>query len=522
MLNQIPAITGKNPKSSSTFTSMSSIRRQSIISSVVIYIGFAVGLFNMYLFTKEGIFITSEYGLYNAFIAIATIMMAFSNLAMPSYIYKFYPYYKDHLPFKKNDQLTIAVVVSTIGFTLVVLAGILMKGIVVRKYSTNAPEIVIYYNWIFILGFGLMVYNILEAYAWQLHKSVFTNFLKEVLWRIFITVLIVLFSTGIIDNFDLFIRLFSFSYPFIALVLLLYLVFTKKIHFTFKISIVSRRFFKSILRLCSFVYAGSLIFTIAQVFDSLVIASVLKDALGKLAVYSVAQNIAGMISVPQRGIVSASIPHLSKAWKDKNMGLLQRIYTRSSISMLLFACGLFSLIVLNFTDAVITFDLKGTYLDGYYVVILLGLTKIVDMGTGVNSQIIGTSTYWRFEMLSGVVLILCMLPLSYVMTVEYGIVGTGIASVISISIYNIVRIAFLWKKFRLFPFTVQTLYTILLAATCYAACYFAFVNIHGLPGLFLRSIAFILLYAAGAIYLNLSPDIKPVLDGVRKRFGLKK
>ena len=31
--------------------------------------------------------------------------------------------------------------------------------------------------------------------------------------------------------------------------------------------------------------------------------------------------------------------------------------------------------------------------------IFLGLTKVVDMGTGLNSQIIATSTYWKFEML---------------------------------------------------------------------------------------------------------------------------
>jgi O-antigen/teichoic acid export membrane protein len=71
--------------------------------------------------------------------------------------------------------------------------------------------------------------------------------------------------------------------------------------------------------LCSFLYIGSLIFTISLVFDSLVIGAVLKDALAKLAVYSLAQNIANIIQAPQRGIISASIAHLSKAWKDKQM-----------------------------------------------------------------------------------------------------------------------------------------------------------------------------------------------------------
>jgi len=499
-----------------------SIRRQSIVSSVVIYIGFFIGLLNTYLFTRKGDFQDSQFGLYNAFIAIALMMMAFSTIAMPSYIYKFYPYYKDHLPDKKNDQVTLALATGTIGFLLVIIAGIIFKGLIIKKYGTNAPEIVTYYSWIFPLGFGMMIYSILEAYTWQLHKSVLTNFLKEVLWRLFITVIIILFIRGLIGNFELFIKIFAFSYLFIAFALFCYLAFTKKIHFTFKISKVTRRFSKSILKLCSFVYAGALIFTISQVFDSLVIGSVLDDALAKLAIYSVAQSIASVIQVPQRGIIGASIAHLSKAWKDKNLKLIQRIYQRSSINQLIFSCAFFSLIVLNFTDALTTFQLKGSYLAAWYVLILLGLTKIVDMGTGVNAQIIGTSTYWRFEMLSGIILLLLMLPLTYILTKRFDIIGTGAANLISISIYNMIRIIFLWKKFRLFPFTMQTGYTVLLTAVCYCVCYFLFINIHGWTGLFLRSIAFLGLYIPGVIYFKLSPDIQPVIQTIIKKLGLKK
>lgn len=501
---------------------MSTIRRQSIVSSIVIYIGFAVGLLNIYLFTKQGLFTDQQFGLYNAFIAIATTMMAFSNLAMPAYISKFFPYYHDHVPQRKNDLITWALTVSTIGFVFVIAAGIVFKGLVVRKYVEHSPEIVTYYNWIFILGYGMLIYTVLEAYAWQLHRSVFTNFLREVQWRFFITVIILLFVVGIIPNYDVFIKLFSFTYPGIAAILFLYLVFSRKIHFTFHISKVTRRFFKSILRLSSFVYAGTLILIISQVFDSLVIGAVLTNALAKLAVYSVAQNVAAIIQAPQRGITSASIGPLSRAWKDKKLDTIQRIYQRSSINQLIFSCGLYVLIVISFLDAVIAFHLKESYLDGFYVFLLLGAAKIVDMGTGVNAQIIGTSTYWRFEMVSGMILLALMLPSNYILTKQYGIVGTALAGLISITIYNLIRIIFLWKKFRLFPFTTKTIYTILLAGVCFVICYFAFSNIHGFPGLIARSIVFCILYGVGMIYLNLSPDVMPVWSTIRKRIGFTK
>ena len=114
-----------------------------------------------------------------------------------------------------------------------------------------------------------------------------------------------------------------------------------------------------------------------------------------------------------------------------------------------------------------------------------------------------------------------MIPLTYTLTIRYDIVGPALASFISVSIYNCIRIIFLWNKYRLFPFTRQTLYTLLLAVVCFIICYYAFRGMHGLAGLFVRSIAFIVLYAGGAIYLKLSPDIIPVLQTIQKRLRIK-
>lgn len=500
---------------------MSSIRRQSIISSLVIYIGFAVGLVNTYFFTKQGTFTEAEYGLTTIFIAIATMMSAFATMAMPSYIFKFHPYYNDNLPPRKNDMITWALLVSFVGFILVMIAGWSLKHLVIKKFGTNTPQLVSYYYWIFPLGLGLTIYTVLEAYAWSLHKSVLTNFFREVQWRLFTTIIIVLYISGIISDYDLFIKIFAFSYPSIAIALFAYLVITKKIHFTFSVSKVSRRYFKKILALCTFVYGGTLIFTISQVFDTIVIASVLEEGSAKAGIFGLATIVTSIIQAPQRGIISASIPHLSKAWKDKNMDLLQKVYQRSSINLLIFACGIFLLIWLSFTDGIITFGVKPSYLDAAWIFFLLGLTKIIDMGTGVNAQIIGTSTYWRFELISGVILLSVMLPLTYILTKQYGLIGPAIAALVSISVYNIIRIIFLWKKFRLFPLTMQSLYTLLLAGSCYAVCYFAFKEMHGFTGMFVRSIVFIALYATGVISMKLSPDIQPVVLTIKKRLGIK-
>jgi O-antigen/teichoic acid export membrane protein len=482
-----------------------------------VYIGFAVGFLNTYLYAKE--FDEAQYGLIGAFEAFGNVMFALSNIGLVYYIYKFYPYYNDNLPPSKNDMMTLALITSITAFAFVAISGFVFKDFVIRKYNAHSPQVVHYYYWIFPYGFGLSLYSILEAYAWQLRKSVYTNFLKAILFRLFATILIVLLFMRVIPDFDLFIKIYSFTYLGIVVALLGYLIYSRKMHLTFSISRVTKKFYKKIISVSVFIWAGGLVFSIAQVFDTLVIGAVVSMA--SVGIYTLAQNIASLVIAPQRAIVAASIPPLSQAWKDKDFAVINRIYQRSSINQLIFAIAMFALVWLNFTDGVLTFHLKQGYLDARIVFLFIGITKLIDMGTGVNGQIIGTSIYWKFDFFSGMILLALTLPLNYFLTKDHQAVGTAIAGLISITVYNAIRYLFLLKKFKLQPFTKQTVYALVLGAVCYMICFLLFNSYQGIGWIFLRSGLFTLLFAAGVLFFKLSPDVLPVWQTVKKRLGLK-
>ena len=496
---------------------MSNIRRQSIISSLIVYFGFALGFFNTWLFAREGGFPQTQYGLISVFIAVGNVIFAFAHLGMHPYIYKFYPYYSHNLPPQKNDMISVALAVSMIGFVFIVLNGIIFKDFVIRKYGTNSPDFVKYYYWIFPFGFGLTVYSLLEAFAWQLRKSVLTNFLKEVQFRAFITILIVLSATSVIKNFGLFIKLFSFTYLIIAGILLTYLLVTKQIHFTFSISRVTRKFYKKIVSMAAFVWGGGLVFSISNVFDTILIAAVLENGLAYAAIYTVAQNMASLIQAPQRAIISSSIGPLSLAWKNKDFDRINQIYQRSSINQLLFSVGMFVLIWINFTDGVFTFNLQENYLSARFVFLFIGLMRIIDMGTGLNLQIIATSTYWKFDFFTGIILLSLTLPLNYILTKSLGIPGTAIANLIALTIYNAIRYSFLLKKFGMQPFNIKTFYTLALGILCYIICHFLFSDFQGFLWIVMRSSVFVFLYVTGVLVLKISPDVLPVWETIRKK-----
>jgi len=495
-----------------------SIRRQSIISSFWLYFGFALGFVNTYLFAKG--FTEAQYGLYGAFMAIATIMFAFSNVGLTYYIYKFFPYYNDNLKPKENDMMMLSLLTGIASFLFVILAGWVFQGLVIRKYAANSPELIVYYRWLFPFGFGLSIFSLLEAFAWQMRKSVLTNFLKEVLFRLLTTVLIVLIFTNVIKSFDLFIKLYAFTYPAVALILLGYLLVKRRLYFPTSLSRVTKKFYKKIIPVSLLIWGGSLVFNIAQVFDTLVIGAVIKNGMTYVGIYTLAQNISSLIQAPQRAVIAAAIPPISQAWKDKDYEKITRIYQRSSINMLIFAVGMFMLIWMNFTDGVLTFHLKRGYLDARYVFLFIGISRVIDLGTGVNSQIIGTSIYWKFEFVSGIILLALTLPLNYILAKELQVIGPAIANLFAILVYNGIRYIFLLRKFRMQPFTIKTLYPVLLGIAAYIVCYLLFHSYQGFGWIVLRSSVFIAIYATGVLLLDLSPDVLPVWNTVKKRLRL--
>jgi O-antigen/teichoic acid export membrane protein len=236
-----------------------------------------------------------------------------------------------------------------------------------------------------------------------------------------------------------------------------------------------------------------------------------------VGIYTLGSVVAGLVQAPQRGAVAASIPILSKAWKDKDYDKINLIYQRSGINLLIASLGIFLVVWLNYYDAVTTFGLKPEYLQSQWIFFFLGMARVIDLGTGVNSQIIGTSVFWRFELFSGIILFLLITPLSYLLVKHFGIIGAGYSNVISFTVYNFIRIIFLQRKFKMHPFSYKTLYSIIISIICFIICYYTFNNLHGFLAILLKSTVFIALYVGAIIYFDLTPDALPVIDSIKKR-----
>jgi O-antigen/teichoic acid export membrane protein len=500
---------------------LGSIRKQTIISSALVYLGFLIGFINNYLYTRSGSFSSEQFGLTRIFFDFAQNMGAFGALGVVPVIYKFYPYYKDNLEEKKIDLMTWALVTAFIGFCLVIFLGWYVEPFFIRKYTRTSPLVVSYYFWMIPFAIGLLFFSLIESFCWALHKSIFSSFLKETLLRAVTTILILLFYFKVV-TFRVFIELFAFQYLLIFLVLFVYLKRIGKLHFPRRISRVTKKFWKKMLGMQLLTFGGYSITSVAATVDVFIIAGV--QDLRAVGIFVFAQNLANLIQVPARSIQGVSAGVLSQAWKDKNYSEINRVYKRSCINLLLMSLFICGNIMLNIKAGIYALDIQRQYLEGLGVLLVLSCVRIVDAGTGLNASVINTSTFWRFDFYSGVVLLCFRLPLTYFLIKKYGIIGSAYAELMAYTVYDLIRCEFLRRKFKMQPFSMKNLYSLLLAGAAFSLSYFLMQDIPGWPGILLRGALFSTIMIAGVFYFKLTPDAGQLyevflirVDRLRKR-----
>lgn len=484
---------------------MSTVRKQTIQSSILVYIGFAIGAVNMLFYTRNGSFTPQQFGLTNLFFSLSQAGLVIASFGVNPVLIKFFPYYKDNLQKKQNDLLSYGLAFCMIGFLIVCILGLALQPFMVKEYTQKSPLLVQYYYLLFPFTFGMVAFSLLESYGWALGKAVFTNFLKETVFRAITLLFILGFFFGWL-SFSQFMYCFTFLYCIIAIWLLIFLYRKGELNITTNISRVTKKFWKKMLQMQTLFYFGILVAAIGSTIDALFINHIMGDV--AVGFYAFAQYGSNILLVPQKSIQSVSIGIISKAWKDKNYNEINRLYQRSCINLLLISLFLFGLMWLNVKPALDFLQIQKSFEKALSALFVLGITRTIDAGTGINGIIIGTSTYWRFDFLSSILLLSLRLPLTYYFITQYGIIGSAFADLAAVCAYNLVRFEFLRRKFNMQPFNYKTLLAILLAIGAYFVAFYAGSFSSSLVQIIIQTTVFVTIMVAGIFALNLTPDAK--------------
>jgi O-antigen/teichoic acid export membrane protein len=158
---------------------------------------------------------------------------------------------------------------------------------------------------------------------------------------------------------------------------------------------------------------------------------------------------------------------IAKSFEFERIDEVKKIYKQSSINQLILGCFVFLLVILNLDNIYQIMPAGETYKSGATVVLLIGLSKLIDMGFGVNSEIIVSSKLYKVNIYFVLILAVLTVSLNIWLIPIYGLTGAAFASLLAVLIFNLLKLIFIWSYLKFQPFSLHTLSVIGITLSCY-------------------------------------------------------
>jgi O-antigen/teichoic acid export membrane protein len=494
---------------------MATIRKQSIYSSLFIYAGFFFGAINV-LYFFPAYFSPEQFGLTRILMDIALIFSTLCTAGMIPIAFKFSPFYKHHLDKSKNDLFTVTFLIALVACLLMLLFLPYLEPIIIRKFGYRSPLLIEYVDWIFPMTVGLVIFSLMEAYAWVISKNVLSNFLKEFLYRILVTILVIFWAFKLIEQFEIFIAYYALLYIVLIVALGWIIYKSKYFSITFTRSKLTKKYAPMMVKFGSAYFLSALLNILAKTNDTLIIASQSTGGLKDAAIFTIATYLITLMDVPQRSMVSSATIQIAEAWKSKDMAKLDRLYKKTALTLLITALGIMGVVLIN--APLIVKYLGDTYAGLPILMIILGSGKLIELGTGLNAQILQLSKHWRVDLFTNMLFVLLSIILNYFLTKNFGLIGTAVGSVVAIVLFNLIRFIYIKKLLQLQPFSTNNLWAILIAVGWGLISYLIPLDNALYLSHALKSILFISGFSFTIVRMNLSPDITDLFQQVKNKF----
>lgn len=498
---------------------MGIIAKQSTYNMIILIIGVVFGAVNnIFLFQ---IFLTqSQFGIVRFLPLLGFLAGSIALLGSSQMLLKFVPEYKtDQRP--SGGILRISVQNYLVGLIIVLALLFEFKHLLIESYRSRASMIEEYFHLVYIITISYSASELLSAYLQSVLKSTFQLALKEVLYRILQSVIVVLFYLQII-SFEVFVTSFSFLLVINVIILLIYLVKSNLFDLRKNIEATKKRveiFSYSITNFLSTI-SGTIISNIDGIMiPALVPVPVLVTSnygLELTAIYTFGVYIVSLCTLPGRAISNIAVSVISAAWLRNDKKVLTDIYSKSSINQLMLGSLIFGLIWINIDSF---FEIFPKYQESKNIIMILGIARLIHVGGGLNGVIIITSKHYKFGLYNSIALMILTVLTNYYMIPRYGIEGAALATLFSLTIFNVISFFFLLIKFGLQPFSMKTLFGIILTISLIACFYYLDLNLNPFVEMLLNSVLFTAIFSLISYKLNITPDIH---DLAQKFLGRKK
>ncbi|MDR2223506.1 MAG: hypothetical protein LBE34_12350 [Flavobacteriaceae bacterium] len=419
--------------------------KQALLFTIINYIGVLIGVVSTVLIYPQD---KEMLGIIRFVDACAQIMFPIIVLGSTHALINFYPKLSHALQHKLFSFSLLSLAKLSLWLGAILLIG--------SFFYTGKEESYIWYG--FFLAIAMAYIELYRRQATNLQRLSFPTFFEKIIPKITLpTVFLLAIYTN--HSIDWSISIYIISYYIIALVIGFYIYkhFKYKWHWNYTdlFAFVSKREYYAY---SLFAFAGSFGSFFAFRVDSLMIPYFIDyEANGT---YNIGVTLASTLAIPAAGVFALYAPIISDLIKKVELRVLNQKYKEVSRNLFFIGMLLFSCVVVGIEPL---FRLLPTYdklAPSIPIIYLLGINVVINMSTGFNTEIISYSKYYRFNLVSILSLMVLNVVLNYVLLTytTMGIAGVGIASLLSLTLFNVAKTYYIYQKMRLWPFDRSFVY----------------------------------------------------------------
>lgn len=490
---------------------MGIVIKQSIRSSLIAYLGVAIGYVNV-LWLYPYFLSTEQVGLFRLIQSSAYLLATFGQIGLGQSLVKFFPELKNN-----NGFLSSILMGGLLGFLLLSSVTLIFRNTIIDYFSEESTLFIDYFQVTLLISFLIIQFQLLEAYSRSLLQIIIPTLLRDIGLRVLTTAALLLYGFDFIE-FETLVYSLIIIYGIISVGLGIHLRMKSQLQLKVNFKFLRNGAWKRILNFGFYSLIGAGGTQIILQIDSIMISGAI--GLEATGIYTIAFFIGVVIEMPKRAITQISSALLSQSFNRGDMAAVKKLYQQTSINQMIIGTLLLIGIWANLESIYYFVPNNESYINGFNVVLFIALGKLSDMAFGTNGEIIVMSKYYRFNVIAVSVLALLTILLNLYLIPKYGIEGAAIASFLSMLIFNILKFTFVWSKFRIQPFTLSSLKFVLIALTTVLLNFL----IPSFKNLFLDIVcrsAFLTIYLVSlTYYFKISIEINTVIYRICKRLLL--
>ncbi|MEO8148392.1 MAG: polysaccharide biosynthesis C-terminal domain-containing protein [Bacteroidia bacterium] len=489
---------------------MGVIQRQSIKNFITTYIGIIIGFVSL-IWIQPNFLTKDELGLTRLLYSFSMLVAVFIPLGIGNATTKYFPLFKDEKK-KHHGYLAFMMIFPVIGYLMSCVVLYSFKDFFIDQYRRESPLFIEFYTYVFPLTIIISLIACLNVYCYSNYKSTVPAFLNDVVARILVIAVITLYYMRWI-TFTQFISCYVALYGLQLILLFGYIFFFDKLTFTIDWKFFREKNFFKLINYGMLLWFAGVASIGLKYFDTIMIGKFMP--LSFVAIYSIAVFIPTIIEAPLGAIERIAASKIAFAWVENNHKEILDIYKKSTLYMLVIGGLLFLGVNINI-KTLFTFLPKG-YEQGSIVVLILSISTLFNMATGLNAPILFNSEKYKYGAVFLISLAVIALIFQMLFIPLFGLEGAALATAGASVSYNLALYFFVWKNFQLQPFDSINIKIVLLIVSLFLFNYLLPTIDNRYFDIAYRSAIITMLYVGAVYVLKIIPEFHKYLPWIKNK-----